>query len=130
VKRVLIVDDEAMNRDVIAMVLRKEGLEVAEAPDGAAALTLLEEERFGMVLMDLMMPVMDGYAAIAAIRAEPRHRTLPVVVVTALNDQGSVARAMELGADACIIKPFDLPLLVRTVRDGLERGRSGSKERG
>jgi len=124
VNRVLIVDDELMNRDVLKKVLGKEGFAVAEASNGEEAMALLDEVSCGLVLMDLMMPVMDGFETIAAIRRQERYRELPLVVITALNDPASLERAIALGADACIVKPFDLPLLVQTVRDALGGARA------
>ena len=124
-KSVLVVDDEVMNRDLIGKILGKEGFRVIEAANGKEAMELLEHEDVGLVLMDLMMPVMDGFETIDAIRKETCYNLLPLIVISALKETDVLERALNLGADACFVKPFDLPVMVAAVRRALADGRNG-----
>jgi len=119
-KRVLVVDDEAMNRDLLKKILTKEGFYVLEAANGKEALDLLAQDNIDLILMDLMMPVMDGFKAIEAIGKERCYDGLPLIAVTALNDTQTHQRALRLGADACITKPFDLMTLVQSIKSALK----------
>ncbi len=120
-KRVLVVDDEMMNRDLIRKVLTKEGLCVIEAIDGKEALEILGRDKIDLVLMDLMMPVMDGFEAIGIIRKLSCYDTLPLIAVTALDDSQTYKRVLQLGVDECITKPFELSVLVSCVKLALEK---------
>lgn len=120
-KKVLIVDDEVMNRDLIVKVLRKEGMEVYEAKDGKEALTAIALNRFDLVLMDLMMPVMDGFETIEAIRTRS-HQQMPIVTLSAINDKRSIVRALALGADDYLTKPYDLREMLKVVKGALDAG--------
>ncbi|HIP02259.1 MAG TPA: response regulator [Campylobacterales bacterium] len=122
-KRVLVVDDEMMNRDLIRKVLTKEGLGVIEAINGKEALEILKRDKIDLVLMDLMMPVMDGFEAIGIIRKERCYDALPLIAVSALDDRQTYQRVLQLGADGCITKPFELSFLVACVKSALERER-------
>lgn len=117
-KKILVVDDESMNRDVIGKILHKEGYAVLEAINGKEALDILAVEKIDLVLMDLMMPVMDGFEAIALIR-EHSYDSLPLIALTALNDSETELRVLALGADDCITKPFELSMLVKSVKSAL-----------
>lgn len=119
-KRVLVVDDETMNRDVIGKILSKEGLFVLEATNGKEALDMLEQYDIDLILMDLMMPVMDGFEAITAIRKKDCY-DMPIIAITALHDNETHQKALQLGADDCITKPFELSLLVNSVKSALKR---------
>jgi len=117
-KRILIVDDEMMNRDLIAKVLKKEGFQSDEASNGFEALERLKVRPYDLVLMDLMMPEMDGFDAIQVIRDELQ-LAMPIITVTALGDEAAISKALELGADGYLLKPFDLPTMVKTVKEAL-----------
>ncbi len=119
-KRVLVVDDELMNRDVIGKILSKEGFFILEASNGIEALQILKNDHVDLVLMDLMMPVMDGFEAIGVIRNKSCYDRLPLIAVTALNDSETTQRVLQLGANGCIIKPFILPELVKSVKTALK----------
>ncbi len=114
--RVLVADDSAMNRDVAAAFLRAAGHAVVEAADGEAALRLVAEEAFDVVLMDLRMPLLDGIEATRHIRALPgQHGQTPVIAVTAdvQEDHGAALRAA--GFQAWLIKPIDQTSLLAAV---------------
>jgi two-component system NtrC family sensor kinase len=110
--RLLLVDDEPMNLDLLESLLVPEGYEVTRAGDGVEALERLSESSFDVVLLDVMMPRLDGLATCAQIRE--RHGALPVVLVTALADRRSRLAGIEAGADDLLSKPIDdVELLAR-----------------
>lgn len=104
----LVVDDAPDLADVVARLLRRAGHRVATAEDGAAALAALAgrpaADRFDAVLLDVMMPGVDGFDVLRAVRADPRTAGLPVALFTAVCDAASRRRAAELGADAYLVK--------------------------
>ena len=119
--RILIVDDLADNRDVLARRLQRQGHQTAEAADGAEALTLLAAEPFDLVLLDVMMPGMDGYAALHHIKADPALRHIPVIMISALDEIASVVRCIETGAEDFLPKPFNPTLLRARIGASLEK---------
>ena len=108
---VLVVDDDPDIRDIVAQVLDLEGYAVATAVDGADALRVLDQVHPGLVLLDMRMPVLDGWGFAREVRA--RGLELCIVVMTAAQDAGRWAR--EINADAFVAKPFDLNDLLDTV---------------
>lgn len=109
---VLFVDDEPLNRTVVAEMLGTSGIVTSEASDAAAGLEMIDAEAFDVILMDLRMPGMDGLAAIQTIRARTDGRSgLPVVVVTADTSADLPERAKAAGADGLVHKPVDMVLL-------------------
>jgi CheY-like chemotaxis protein/HPt (histidine-containing phosphotransfer) domain-containing protein len=104
--RVLLVEDNPVNRRVAYGVLHKLGHTVIEAENGAIALQRLESETFDLVLMDVQMPVMDGFEATACIRTNPRHRDLPIVAMTAHAMKGDRERCLSAGMNDYIAKPI------------------------
>jgi CheY-like chemotaxis protein len=111
VTAVLVVDDEPTLRTVVAELLRDEGYAVVAVGDGAAALAALAEAIPDLVLMDVMMPGMDGYAAFRAMRAHPAGAAAPVVLASAAADP----RDLPAGVAAFLRKPFDLDDLLALV---------------
>ena len=119
--RILIVDDEPMVRETIAQVLRDEGYTVEVADDGRDALIKLDAHRPDAVLLDLMMPGMNGRQFLTALREERGDETLPVVVMTAVHGVGE--RALSLGATDIVEKPFDVDDLLNKVALAVYRSR-------
>jgi CheY-like chemotaxis protein len=107
-QRVLLCDDEMMNRKVAKKILTKEGYEVIEAENGEIALNYLKNEPFDLILMDLMMPVMDGYTVTEIIKSDEKLATIPLIIISALSDREAIHRGLALGADEYLTKPFDL----------------------
>jgi CheY-like chemotaxis protein len=110
--RLLVVDDDANIREMLDMVLVSEGFEVVTAAHGAAALTLLDQIRLDVILLDMKMPVMDGWEFLKRYRQRPGQK-VPVVVLTAAQDDKR--RAADVGADAYIAKPFAIDDLIRVL---------------
>ena len=101
---VLVVDDVDDARDIMARMLRFDGYTPVTAEDGEAALAAVEAERPALVLLDLTMPDMDGLEVLRRLRADARHRDLPVVMFSAIHDPALVAEARQLGAADYIVK--------------------------
>ena len=112
----LVVDDDRTIRLMVRRLLEKDGFEVIEGENGRDAVDLAARERPNLLLIDLMMPEMDGFQAIGALRSDARFRALPVIVLTAESEAGVEERVLELGADDYVLKPFDPGVLVSRVR--------------
>jgi adenylate cyclase len=119
--RVLVVDDDVIGLKLLARAVEQQGHTVATAMDGGSALARLVAEPFDLVLLDIVMPGMDGFDVLAAIKADDRLRHLPVIAVSANDDLGSAVRCIELGAEDYLAKPFDPVLLRARVSAGLAR---------
>ena len=109
--RVLVVDDERLNRTVLRAALTKQGHEVVEAVDGREALDRLAEGPIDVVLLDIVMPVMDGYETLEAIKADPELGHIPVIIISGVDDIASVVRCIEMGATDYLPKPFQPAIL-------------------
>jgi sigma-B regulation protein RsbU (phosphoserine phosphatase) len=124
------VDDVEMNRDLLARRLTQQGHEVEMAGNGREALDVLRSGReFDLVLLDVMMPELDGYQVLEALRADATLRSLPVIMVSAVNEVESVVRCLEAGAEDYLAKPFNPVLLRARVGSTLERKRLRDVER-
>ena len=121
--RVLVVDDNEVNRDVLSRRLARDGYAVTLAADGAEALSLLARDCFDLVLLDIMMPVMNGYEALERIRTDVRYSDLPVLMISSVDEIESVVRCIEMGAEDYLPKPFDPVLLRARVKACVERKR-------
>jgi len=110
---VMIVDDDPNARDLLAATVRREGYRVVEATDGEAALALAREWRPDVVTLDVLMPRMDGWAVLTALKSDPELAEIPVIIVTVLEDRGI---AVSLGAAEFLTKPVDRPRLAATIR--------------
>ncbi|MCJ2077104.1 response regulator [Methylobacterium sp. E-016] len=126
--RILIVDDEPFNLDLLEQELEILGHASVRAADGRAALELLGEGAYDLVLLDVMMPMLDGYAVLRAMKAHERLRHTPVVMISALTEISSIARCIEMGAEDYLPKPFEPVLLEARVRACLERKRLHDRE--
>src|SRR5262245_37590468 len=119
--RALVVDDNEMNRDVLRRRLEREGIAVFAAEDGVRALELLQAETFDLMLLDIMMPRMNGYQVLEHLKADPQRPDMPVIVISAVDDLDSIVRCIELGADDYMFKPFNPILLKARVNASLEK---------
>ena len=114
-KRILLIEDNHSLREEILNVLELEGFETVTAENGRVGLERLKESIPDVVLCDLMMPDMDGYETLQAIRSNPVTHTLPVILLTARDDDTCRTRGVELGADDYVTKPFKIPDLLRAL---------------
>ena len=125
---VLVVDDNEMNRDMLVRRLKPLGYQVTLARDGIEALELLNTQSFDLVLLDVMMPVMDGYEVLERVKTNETLQAIPIIMITALDDTASAARCIRLGAEDYLTKPFDPVLLKARVNACLERKRLHDQE--
>ncbi len=117
--RILIVDDEMLNRILLSTSLQESGYTVETAEDGQQALEMLRAQRFDAVLLDLIMPRMDGYQVLAEMKRDAVLRRIPVMVISSMDDMDSVVRCIEMGATDYLAKPFDPVLLHARIRGSL-----------
>ena len=117
--RILVVDDEMLNRTLLSTNLQESGYVVELAEDGQQALQMLQTGEFDAVLLDLIMPTMDGYQTLARMRSDTRLRRIPVIVISALDDMESIVRCLEMGATDYLSKPFNPVLLHARIRGSL-----------
>ncbi|MDQ2669057.1 MAG: response regulator, partial [Gemmatimonadota bacterium] len=119
--RILVVDDTEANRDLLSRRLEKQGHTVAAVGGGAAALERLRTEPFDLVLLDIMMPDMNGYEVLERLKSDRDLRHLPVIMITAITEMDSVVRCIELGAEDHLAKPFNATLLRARIDASLAR---------
>ncbi len=127
--RILVVDDNASNRDLLTRRLQRQGHTVLQAEGGESALAMVEAETLDLVLLDLMMPGISGYEVLTRLKAAPRHRDLPVIMISALTELDSIVRCIEAGADDYLTKPFDPTLLRARVGSSLDKKHLRDRER-
>jgi adenylate cyclase len=120
---ILVADDNEDNRDLLARRLRRQGYEVLTAAGGRAALETLTARPLDLVLLDVMMPDLDGYAVLQRLKADPALRDIPVLMISALDEMESVVRCIQLGAEDYLGKPFDPVLLQARIGACLEKKR-------
>lgn len=118
--KVLVADDNPQIVELIEAYLEPLGVRVVLAGDGQATFEAVERERPDLVLLDIMMPKRSGYEVCRALKDDPRHRDIPIIMVTALNEVGDMERARESGADGFICKPVNKNELLEEVRDLLK----------
>ncbi len=116
---ILIVDDEYTIAETLSEILAFEGFQTRAAPNGRAGLASVEEVRPDLILLDYMMPVMDGLKMLAELKREPRFASIPVILITAAPPRSSPPGAPRW--DALLRKPFEVDVLVKTVREVLSR---------
>lgn len=114
--KILVADDEVVNRSFAREVLRREGYDVIEATNGVEAVDLVCRERPDVVLLDLMMPRLNGFEVCKTLKSDPNTRLIPVVVITDQRDLESKLQAVNLGADDFLAKPFNVTELGTRVR--------------
>jgi two-component system sensor histidine kinase/response regulator len=125
---VLVVDDIEANRDVLSRRLREQGYTVTAVKDGKLALARLREDAFDLVLLDIMMPEMDGYEVLRILKADEALRHIPVIMISALGEQDSAVRCIEMGAEDYLSKPFNPVLLKARIGACLEKKRLHDRE--
>ncbi len=122
--KILIVEDEPKLREVLCDYFRSKGEEPFEAPDGAKALELAETVEFDAILLDIMIPELDGFSVCRAIR---RERDVPIIFLTALSDEEDKLYGYELGADDYVTKPFTMSVLYAKTMALIKRSRGNMR---
>ena len=119
--KILLVEDNEMNRDMLARRLAKRGYEVVVALDGQEGVDMAGTERPALILMDMSLPVLDGWDAARELKSTPATRDIPVIALTAHAMSGDRAKALEVGCDDFDTKPVDLPRLLEKIEALLAR---------
>jgi two-component system cell cycle response regulator DivK len=118
-KRILVVEDQEDNRQILRDLLTSVGFQLFEAEDGAAGVAAAETHRPDLILMDIQMPVLDGYEATRRIKANPELKAIPIIVVTSYALSGDEAKARAAGCDGYITKPYSPRQLLATIKEHL-----------
>ena len=117
--KVLIVDDELFNIDYLQQELEECNYDLITASNGKEALERIRNEQPDLVLLDLMMPVMDGFAVLRQVKADPDLREVPIIIISAANNSRSVVKGIKLGAEDYITKPINEKFLLQKVKEFL-----------
>jgi DNA-binding response OmpR family regulator len=126
---ILVVEDDPINRMLLERHLTREGHAVQSAPDGRVALELLAHQSVDIVLLDIVMPELDGISVLEQIKAHPELRQIPVIMISGVDEVQSVIACIELGADDYLPKPVDPVLLRARINAGLNKKRLHELER-
>jgi DNA-binding response OmpR family regulator len=118
--KILVVDDEADLVSVLRFGLEVEGFEVISASDGEQGLSMARDSGPALVLLDLMLPKLDGYKVCRALKFDERYRTIPVFILSARSGDDDRRLALDMGADAFITKPYEMKELVAKIRARLQ----------
>ena len=125
IRKVLLVEDNEMNRDMLSRRLQRQGYEIVMAVDGAQGVEMAKSEQPALILMDMSLPVMDGWEATKVIKANPETNQIPVIGLTAHAMAGDREKCLEAGCDDYDTKPVELQRLLQKMTQQLERtGRS------
>lgn len=117
---VLVVDDEPMARTLLRLMLVRAGFNVAEAEDGFDALAKVKKNRPDLILLDVMMPGIDGFTVCETLRQEAETATLPIIMLSAKTDLTSISKGLRVGATKYLTKPISPDELTRHVKDALD----------
>jgi len=118
-RRILVVEDQEDNRQILRDLLGSAGYDMVEAGDGEAALVAVKSERPDLILMDIQLPLLDGYEATRRIKADPDLKNIPIIVVTSYALSGDEGKARAAGCDAYVTKPFSPRQLLAKIREFL-----------
>ena len=121
-QRILIVDDEPDLRSVLRFGLEAAGFEVSEAADGEQGLQMACDTLPDLIVLDLMLPRMDGFKVCRALKFDDRYRQIPVFILSARTGETDRRLALDLGADAYVTKPYDMKDLIERIRERLKAG--------
>lgn len=123
-KRILVIEDEDNLRENLTEILSFEGYEIIQAENGKIGLEMALENIPDLILCDVMMPEMDGYEVLAALRENPATRLIPFILLTALAEREKMRKGMELGADDYIVKPFGISELLQSVNSRFKKSKA------
>jgi two-component system cell cycle response regulator DivK len=116
-KRILVVEDQEDNRQILRDLLTSVGYEIIEAEDGEKALKVAARELPDLILMDIQLPLLDGYEATRRLKADPLLATIPIIVITSYALSGDESKARAAGCDAYVSKPYSPRALLAMIRD-------------
>jgi phosphoserine phosphatase RsbU/P len=125
----LVADDDASNREMLARRLQRQGYRVSQASSGLEVLRMVRAEKFDLVLLDMIMPGLDGYQVLTRMKSDPATADIPVIIISSLDQENNVARCIEAGAEDYVGKPFNSVFLRARIGACLERKRLRDQER-
>jgi len=117
--KILIVDDEPNNVDFLEQALEDSGYQLINATNGQEALNKIQSEQPDLILLDLNMPIMDGFTVLAKVKEDPNLRDIPVIIISSEQESKSVVKGIKQGAEDYLTKPVNAGLLVKKVKDFL-----------
>ncbi|HEC22288.1 MAG TPA: response regulator [Chloroflexi bacterium] len=121
--RILVVDDDEKLLELLRMTLQRAGVELVAVADGVRGMEALQSERFDLLILDLMLPDIDGLEMLRQVRQDPRFDKMPVLILSALAVRDIIRQGLELGADGYLTKPYLPDTLIGCVRNLLAEGR-------
>jgi two-component system cell cycle response regulator DivK len=121
IRTILVVEDQEDNRQILRDLLGSAGFRMIEANDGAQALTVAQSQRPDLILMDIQLPLVDGYEATRSIKRDPELKHIPVIAVTSYALSGDEQKAREAGCDAYVAKPYSTRHLLAKIGQFLEQ---------
>ena len=116
-KRILVVEDQEDNRRILRDLLTNAGYEIIEAENGEEALAVAARERPDLILMDIQLPLLDGYEVTRRIKADPALRAIPIIAITSYALSGDESKARAAGCDAYVTKPYNSRALLAKIRE-------------
>jgi DNA-binding response OmpR family regulator len=122
-KRILVIDDDEGLQTLVNTMLSRVGLQAWAASTGIEGLEMLREEDFGLLILDLMLPDMDGYEVLAKLRKDVRYERMPILILSAKAETEAISKGFDLGADGYLTKPYLPNSLTERVRTLLKQGR-------
>jgi len=128
VSTILVVEDNILIRELVREILEREQYQVVEACDGKDALEKMEESAPNLVLMDIQLPMLDGYAVLHQLRRDRRFHRLPVIALTAYAMRSDQEKALQAGFDSYLPKPIDRAALLQLIRNFLVQGRNAANK--
>lgn len=128
IKQILVVDDNPLSRKLLNEMLRAEGFSVLNAASGGEALSTIAKQQPDIVLLDIMMPEMDGFEVVRRLKANEETRSTPIIMVTALDDEGASKRLANAGIDSILTKPIDRWELISLLKHALSEQKENEHE--
>jgi two-component system alkaline phosphatase synthesis response regulator PhoP len=119
--KILVIEDRISIQDLLRFNLEKEGYTVVTSGDGEEGLALIKSEKPDLIILDLMLPVLDGFEVYKTLRAKKENSSIPIIIMSARNDIADKIKGFGLGADEFITKPFNPKELIARIKAGLER---------
>ena len=119
--KILIVEDNEMNRDMLSRRLERKGFSVVMAEDGQKGVDMSKSESPDLILMDLSLPIMDGWQATTTIKSDDHTKNIPIIMITAKGEESDIIKGLEVGADDYVTKPFSISILSARIKSILRR---------
>ncbi|MFV0395881.1 MAG: response regulator transcription factor [Coprobacillaceae bacterium] len=124
-KKILVIEDEVDIQEILCEFLKEKGYLVSSANDGVEGISMFHSDTYDLVLLDIMMPKIDGYGVLETIR---KNSNIPVIMITAMYDEESQIKGFDLEADDYIVKPFSMNLVMKRIEAVLRRNQSQNKD--